>query len=254
MRVKYGYKTDIGEYRKNNQDYLGFDQNPSGQYLAIICDGMGGHKYGEVASKMAVENLIKHFNRTDFSKYSDKQVNFWFRNTIIKIQEKMFKYAQDNPETMDMGTTMVACLIANDKVFVLNIGDSRLYKLHYDELYQITSDQNIWNDKNYRSLQENQLKAKYAKTYSNTFWKVLTSALGPNKTLKIDTYVIQNTDGTYILTTDGVHDYVDEYDFIEILESKNKLNEKAKMLINRALNNMSTDNLTALIFEIEQNK
>lgn len=251
MQVEYGYKTDIGEYRKSNQDYLDFVQNLSGQYLAIICDGMGGHLHGEIASKMAVENLIKHFNRTDFSKYTDKKINSWFRNTILKIQEEMLEYAKDNPETMDMGTTMIACLLANGKVFVLNIGDSRLYKLHHDKIYQITSDQNIWNDKNYKSLQENQLKAKYTQTYSNTFWKVLTSALGPNKTLKIDTYVIEDTNGIYVLTTDGVHDYVEEYDFKEILESKNKLNEKAKMLISRALNNMSTDNLTALIFEIK---
>lgn len=74
--------------------------------------------------------------------------------------------------------------------------------------------------------------------------------MGPTKNLKIDTYVIEDIKGQYLLTTDGIHDYIDEIDLIETLKSANKLNDKVKILIDRALENLSTDNLTGIVFEI----
>lgn len=164
----------------------------------------------------------------------------------------MINYAKIHPDTSDMGTTVVAALIANQKVYIINIGDSRLYKLHHHKIYQITTDQNMENSVEYRERQELEFQGQYKKQYNvHTFWKVLTSALGPTKTLKIDTYVIEDIAGTYLLTTDGIHDYVDDTDLVDVLSSSNKLNDKVKILIDRALENLSTDNLTGLIFEID---
>jgi len=251
MQIRFGYKTDIGAYRSSNQDYFDFANNSFNNYIAIVCDGMGGHQHGEVASKMAVDSLVEHFKRTNFNHLSDEEINKWFRQTILAIQQEMVTYAQIYPDTSDMGTTVVAALIANGKVYVINIGDSRLYKLHYDKIYQITIDQNMENSTEYREKQELEFQGQYKKQYNmHTFWKVLTSALGPTKNLKIDTYVIEDIKGQYLLTTDGIHDYVDEIDLIETLKSANKLNDKVKILIDRALENLSTDNLTGIVFEI----
>ncbi|WP_368486809.1 PP2C family serine/threonine-protein phosphatase [Spiroplasma sp. DGKH1] len=251
MNIRFGYKTDVGSYRSNNQDYFEFATNNYNNYLAVVCDGMGGHLHGEVASQLVVNSLVNHFQNVNFSGWNDEEVNQWLRKTVISIQEEMVNYAKINPDTSDMGTTLVAALIANQKVYVVNVGDSRLYKLHHNKIYQITTDQNMWNSTELKDKQELEFQGQYKKQYNtNTFWKVLTSALGPTKTLKIDTYVIEDIMGTYILTTDGIHDYVDEYDFIDALTSNNKLNDKVKILIDRALENLSTDNLTGLIFEI----
>lgn len=73
--------------------------------------------------------------------------------------------------------------------------------------------------------------------------------MGPTKNLKIDTYVIEDIKGQYLLTTDGIHDYIDEIDLIETLKSANKLNDKVKILIDRALENLSTDNLTGIVLK-----
>ncbi|AGM26401.1 phosphorylated protein phosphatase [Spiroplasma syrphidicola EA-1] len=252
INVRFGFKTDIGAYRSSNQDNFDFATNNYNNHLAIVCDGMGGHQHGEVASKIAVEEMINYFHNVNFNAMSDEEINQWFRNTILVIQNEMINYAKIHPDTSDMGTTVVAALLANQKVYIINIGDSRLYKLHNHKIYQITTDQNMENSVEYRERQELEFQGQYKKQYNvHTFWKVLTSALGPTKTLKIDTYVVEDIAGTYLLTTDGIHDYVDDTDLVDVLSSSNKLNDKVKILIDRALENLSTDNLTGLIFEID---
>ncbi|UZQ30112.1 MAG: protein phosphatase 2C domain-containing protein [Spiroplasma phoeniceum] len=146
--MRFGFKTDIGAYRTSNQDCFHFANNIFNNYIAIVCDGMGGHQHGEVASKMAVDSLVEHFKLAKFNHLSDEEINKWFRQTILAIKHEMLTYAQIYPDTSDMVTTVGAALIANWKVYFINIGDSRLYKLHHDKIYQITTDQNIENSNN----------------------------------------------------------------------------------------------------------
>ncbi|WP_342252490.1 PP2C family protein-serine/threonine phosphatase [Spiroplasma endosymbiont of Amphibalanus improvisus] len=251
-KIIFCSKTDVGQYRTSNQDYVGHSSNAYGQHIAIVCDGMGGHKHGDKASELCVNRLIEMFNEKDFSKSSDSDINDWLIDTIYSIQDYMLKFTIKNPEYGDMGTTLVTAVMSNSKIFVANVGDSRLYKLHNNKIYQITEDQNIYNsttqDERTKLLQNPHLKNKYNE---DTFWKILTSALGPTKKMKIDTYIIKDTPGQYILTTDGIHDFLDTSEMYNILKSNKKADDKLKDIIQLALDNFSTDNLSALLFEIK---
>ncbi|WP_339020582.1 PP2C family protein-serine/threonine phosphatase [Spiroplasma endosymbiont of Atherix ibis] len=252
MKFKNVKITDVGNYRKSNQDYLDFSIKKSGEAFGIVCDGMGGHAYGEIASEMAVKKFIEYFQEQDFSNLTQKEVNRWLRNSVSNILTEMIEYSNDNFETKDMGTTLTAILFTNVGAFVINVGDSRTYKLVNNELFQITQDQNLWNSTPEAERKDIQMSGVYEKANDFTFWKVLTSALGPQKTLRIDTYYIENQEGTYILTTDGVHDYIDEEITASTLSNRKvKLKDKVDLIIEDAKDNASTDNLSILIIEVE---
>lgn len=253
MKFKIVNLSDIGNYRKSNQDYLGYEKNKNGDLFAIVCDGMGGHAHGEIASKIAVMTFLAHFKGAKFSGLSNSEINHWLHDSIEKVVKVMKEYANQHPEALDMGTTLTAILITNHKAFVINIGDSRTYKYVDNKLFLVTKDQNLWN----AASQEEQEKVRSSTIQGSrmnelTYWKVLTSALGPKKTLKIDTYLINDIKGTYLLTTDGIHDYIDEESIVEIMDSKAKLKNKGQEMIDYAKGNLSTDNLSILLLEVDE--
>ncbi|ATZ17877.1 PP2C family protein-serine/threonine phosphatase [Mesoplasma melaleucae] len=251
MRYKIQSLTDIGRIRKSNQDSLGYAENNEGCLFAIICDGMGGHAHGELASKLAVDTFIKLFEKELFLNKSDAKINQWLRDSIKAIIQQMKDHVEVFYETHDMGTTLTAVLFVGKKAFVVNIGDSRTYQMKDKKLYQVTVDQNLWNDKENREKRKEEIKNFLGPRFNEmTYWKVLTSALGPNKNTKIDIYLINDNVGTFALTTDGVHDYIDSETFTEILASKKRLKAKAKEIIEFALNNFSTDNLSLIIVDM----
>ncbi|AXK51350.1 PP2C family protein-serine/threonine phosphatase [Spiroplasma alleghenense] len=252
MKYKHAKLTDIGNYRKMNQDNLDFFENSRGEAFGIVCDGMGGHAHGEVASKMAVDKFAKIFESQNFDGLDNNQINRWLRNSVTDILNDMIDYADQDLTTKDMGTTLTAILFANNCAYVINVGDSRTYKVVDNRLFQVSQDQNLWNSTPEAERKDIQMSGMYDKATEVTFWKVLTSALGPAKTLRIDTYFIEDPKGIYILTTDGVHDYMDEDIVVStLLNPKQKMKEKAHLIIEDAKDNMSTDNLSILIIEVE---
>ncbi|AGR41525.1 PP2C family protein-serine/threonine phosphatase [Spiroplasma taiwanense] len=252
MKFKYATLTDIGNYRKANQDFLDFFVNKNGEAFGIVCDGMGGHAFGEIASKLAVEKFVELFKKQNFFDMNQKEINRWLRNCINEILNEMIEYSNDRFETKDMGTTLTAILFTKIGGFVINIGDSRTYKLVNNSLFQITQDQNLWNSTPEAERKDIQMSSLYEKANELTFWKVLTSALGPQKTLRVDTYFIEKQEGIYMLTTDGVHDYIDQDITVATLSNKKiKLKEKANLIVEDAKDNISTDNLSILIIEAE---
>jgi len=254
MKFKAVSLSDKGNFRKNNQDFIAYKENKFGQFFAVVCDGMGGHASGEIASKIACENILNLFENEDFSKFGKNKIDKWFRLAILASKKKMEEYAFMHPDSLDMGTTLTALLITEIGAFVVNVGDSRTYKIVDDQLKQITIDQNLLNE-DFSVKEEMKLKKKSASLGINlneiTYWKILVSALGPTKNLKIDTFYLKNPKGKYLLTTDGVHDYIDIEESYQILTKKEKSKNQAKALVEIAKMNLSKDNLSLIIVEVE---
>ncbi|QKX39118.1 serine/threonine-protein phosphatase [Metamycoplasma hominis] len=244
--VDFCIASDQGKFRKENQDRAIV---VNGEYwtLAALCDGMGGHVGGSQCSTLSTNSIKQYFLDTFPQKLEcgdKKNVSKWFNNAISFIKEALVNYAKEYTEFEDMGTTMVVALIfnANGLAYVFNIGDSRLYAYN-GLLYQITEDQNYL----YQLMREFNLTYEEAALDPNSY--KLISCLGPNKKTNCQSFFISQKSAVkyYLLTSDGLHDYVSKPIIETVLQTNNSLKDKLNLLIKYAKKNLSKDNITGIL-------
>ncbi|MGL5205462.1 MAG: PP2C family protein-serine/threonine phosphatase [Metamycoplasmataceae bacterium] len=242
--MNYKINTNIGVVREENQDRAIVVEGNIAT-LALLCDGMGGHFGGSLASSITINTFASEMETLPIDQ---RQIFDWFKNTIKKCKNNMIAEAGGDDMKKDMGTTVTAAIIYRDTkdIFIFNIGDSRTY-IYDGLLNQITIDHNLMN---YYIIEEGMSEFEAAKLPGAA---ALTSALGPNKKTNIEAFTIEhsNEQRTIILTSDGIHDYVTKPNFEMIIASRMNLSEKTDALINQAIRGESADNLTIIILEVE---
>ncbi|MBN4089353.1 protein phosphatase 2C domain-containing protein [Mycoplasma enhydrae] len=248
--MKYIVKSDKGKYRSENQDSASISF--LGDWtLAVLCDGMGGHFGGSICSTKSIEFLFEYF-QTKFDVNVDfnnrKYISKWFNNAISFIKKSLQEIVKENEELQDMGTTLTAALIfnLNKQTYIFNIGDSRTYAYN-GFLYQVTTDQNLLHE----LMRYKIVSPDLAKLHPDA--DKLVSCLGPNKKPKCDGFLLKGSEDVkyFVLTSDGIHDYMEKPAMEQILQDeKLDLEKKANKLISVAKKNASKDNLTVVIVEI----
>lgn len=242
--MNYKINTNIGVVREENQDRATVIDNNIAT-LALLCDGMGGHFGGSLASSITINTFENEMETLP----NDKTKIFeWFKNAIKQCKANMVLEAGNDAMKKDMGTTVTAAIIYKDTkdIFIFNIGDSRTY-IFDGLLHQITIDHNLMN---YYIIEDNMSEFQASKLPGAA---ALTSALGPNKKTNIEAFTIDSSKEkrTIILTSDGIHDYITKPNFEMIVSNNTSLDEKTNTLINQAIMGESTDNLTIIMLEVE---
>ncbi|MCC3161013.1 MAG: protein phosphatase 2C domain-containing protein [Mollicutes bacterium PWAP] len=243
--------TDKGIVRSENQDFAGFSVK-NNIVLAVLCDGMGGHYGGSIASKIAVKYIIQYFEQQfkitneSIDRLKQDKITKWFQKVIDKIKKHMRKEAKNELKLEDMGTTLTALLSFNDVFYTINIGDSRVYVLS-NTLQQLTTDHSLRN----HYIRTKGWSPEDAETIVSA--AALTSSLGPNKstTMEIHKYKAGKGIKKFLLTSDGIHDYIPKQVIEMTLMKNKKLKIIGNELIQRAINGKSSDNLTAIVMEWE---
>ncbi|MBZ4195267.1 PP2C family protein-serine/threonine phosphatase [Mycoplasma tauri] len=251
--MDFGRVSDIGTRRLENQDALAIFTNEN-FILLLLCDGMGGHYGGSIASSTTIKvfqqefdkSLTQYFNSSEVDSYME-----WVKNTINKTKKEMIRISDHDEAMMDMGTTVTGALVNLRDKFILffNVGDSRTYVLTtLGELHQITSDHNYLNQ-----LISEGIPEREARKYRNHV--ALTSSLGPDKRTKIEFFTVKhdvfNQVYSIISTSDGAHDFVPKPYMEGILKSDNSADIIAKDIVEYALRNNSTDNASCGIVVLD---
>ncbi|KAB2337460.1 Stp1/IreP family PP2C-type Ser/Thr phosphatase [Cytobacillus depressus] len=241
--MKAVFKTDRGRVRQHNEDSGGFFLNQSGQRLAIVADGMGGHRAGDVASEMALTNLQKLWGDTTVISTAD-EAEEWLKVSIEKGNTEIYEHAQKSSECEGMGTTLVAAICTNHFATIANIGDSRCYIMNDTGFQQLTDDHSLVNE----LVRSGQISKEDAEHHPMK--NVVLRALGTEKTVKIDIKTIMfEEEDLLLLCSDGLSNKVTEKEMIQTLKSKQSLEEKAVSLIDSANNLGGEDNITLVIVE-----
>ena len=139
-------KTDIGSVRSTNQDSILVEDNLN---LYIVADGMGGHAGGELASKLCIEKVTEKI--TEFLNSTSKEAT---TSEILRLVEqainfassKIYEYSLENPNLRGMGTTCTLFLVIDDKIYCGHVGDSRLYLIRSEFIYQLSFDHSLVNE------------------------------------------------------------------------------------------------------------
>ncbi|MBT2687984.1 Stp1/IreP family PP2C-type Ser/Thr phosphatase [Bacillus sp. ISL-47] len=237
------FMTDRGKVRQHNEDNGGIFMNSIGQRLAIVADGMGGHRAGDVASEMTIISLKEFWEQTDEIQTAEQAEN-WLKQHIDQVNKILFEHSKENVECEGMGTTIVAAICTDRFSTIANIGDSRCYILNELGFQQLTEDHSLVNE----LVRSGQITKEDAEHHPRK--NVLLRALGTESSVEMDIKTITfEEDDLLLLCSDGLSNKVTLSEMKETLKGGRSLEEKAAELIEQANNNGGEDNITLVIVE-----
>jgi protein phosphatase len=239
------FLTDRGRIRSHNEDNGGIFVNKDGTLLAVVCDGMGGHQAGDVASEKAVSHIKQAWEDTS-NISSPEPAEIWLKTYIQQTNLNLFEYANSHEECHGMGTTVEAVILGDSFLTLAHVGDSRIYLVSNGEAKQLTEDHTFVNE----LVKSGQISREDAEHHPRK--NVILQALGTEKSVRIDLKTITYDDPGYILLcSDGLSNKVNEREIVEVLDNGNQpLSARAEELINRANQYGGEDNITVAILEL----
>ncbi|MDA9946951.1 Stp1/IreP family PP2C-type Ser/Thr phosphatase [Candidatus Marinimicrobia bacterium] len=239
ISISVGNHTHKGMVRTNNQDSFGSAKNSWGE-LFIVADGMGGHKGGEVASKIAVDHICDAFKDGK----GEEDPIYLLESTIQEANQAVVDRATENSDYEGMGTTIVAVIIKNNLAYFAHVGDSRIYLYRYKKKFFVTKDHSVVQD----LLDKGLINEEEVENHPQS--NRILQAVGTGKiSVTISTHELYQND-YLLLCSDGVTGEVSES---EILASilKHKPMAASKDLVEKANQNGGSDNSTCIIIKVE---
>lgn len=235
--------TDPGQMREQNEDNIAM---AAAAGLAVVADGMGGHRAGEVASRLAVEAIQRHIIGTlaEAQGNGDGVIEVAAVRDAIKLANAaIYELARQQPEYAGMGSTVVAALFYGDKLCVAHVGDSRLYRFRDTILEQVTEDHSVVQELVSRGL----VTAEEARQSISK--NLVTRALGIDPDVEVDVSE-QDVfdDDVYLLCSDGLNDVLADGDIEMMLtEHGRDLEATARHMVNTANTRGGPDNISVIL-------
>lgn len=241
--VQFEILSDIGKKRVVNEDGAAVFTLPGGIILAIIADGMGGHRGGDFASRTAIKIIGEEFIKLKSIENKQEIVWLeWLKETVYYVNRTLFNYANDNEEFKGMGTTLDTVLIHGDTCLISHIGDSRIYSINEEAIRQVTTDHSYVNV----LIDSGEITEEEAAVHPRRNW--IMKALGSERTVDPDFISLDLKEEKYLLIcTDGLSNKVDSTTMKNIILSADSLREKTETLVNLANEMGGEDNISVIL-------
>jgi protein phosphatase len=234
--------TDPGLVRPQNQDYYLLQALGKHDLAAVVCDGMGGAKSGNVASRLAAEIFMEELKRGYRAGMTDEQTEYLLRTGISIANTAVYENAALNEDMHGMGTTLVAVLILGKTAYFVNVGDSRGYLLNSSGITKITVDHSLVE----LMVQRGELSSEQAKAYPGK--NLITRAVGTEKAVTCDTFRCPVHAGDYfLLCTDGLTNLLADQELLfEVIHGVHT-EDCCSRLVGIARDRGAPDNVTAVL-------
>ncbi len=249
MKLVAAGLTNVGRVRDHNEDnYRIVDE----EGLYVVCDGMGGHASGEVASEIACDEIVKFISETSkvlglpVSSDGLSPEEVALSEAVKAANEAVFFRSIRDKSCAGMGTTLVAMLEAEENLVLAHVGDSRIYRLRDGIFSQITEDHSLLN----HLIQTQGLSEEEIANFENK--NVILRAVGLKDSVDVETQVTRKFPGDiYLLCSDGLSDMVDDREMGELLLARtNELEEACRVLVEAANRNGGHDNITVILLRV----
>ena len=235
--------TDIGLKRNSNQDSIFLDTK--GRYF-VVADGMGGHKGGDIASQTAVKCAQEYFQQ--HSQDDPEKVS---REATLFAHKKIQQLSAKDPNLSGMGTTFNGLLFRESKLYLSNVGDSRCYLINQKQIYQLSRDHSLVQEKMNLGLQTRE------QARNDNQKNVIVRTLGFDDKLEVDLYTYQVLHHDIFLScSDGLYGKVSDSDILYIINShipdpknvqQNAIDNCVKKLVDQANANGGNDNISVIL-------
>lgn len=231
-------KSDIGRKRSSNEDCY-FASDEIGLYM--VADGMGGHKGGDTASRLAIESAAQQFIRESDSGLESGEA---LGRALAKAAVEVFDAGRAHVDLRGMGTTLSALAIKDNRAHISHIGDTRIYCIRDNHIHQLTSDHSLVNEQ----VQAGIMSPDEAR--ASSLRNIITRAIGHSKTVTADHFSlsIRNKD-IFLLCTDGLNNMLIDSEIVKLINSLNPHQAINKMIEN-SNNNGGDDNITIILVQV----
>ncbi|MEE0965722.1 MAG: Stp1/IreP family PP2C-type Ser/Thr phosphatase [Bacilli bacterium] len=237
-------KVDIGNTREINQDYVGYKQISDNEAFLVVCDGMGGHNAGEVASYMAGQYILECCSLHDeFS--NEEEIKAWLHYLINNANRIVHEKSLTDEHLKGMGTTVVLAYIKDHMLYVAHVGDSRAYLVD-DTIERLTVDDTLVN----ALVKSGSISEEEAQFHPRK--NILLQAIGVSTPLKISFYEKELNHQAVLLCSDGLYNSLSEERIKEIFHAYSSLEERAVQLIEQAKIYGGYDNIGLVIADKEE--
>ena len=256
--IRFFAATDVGRVRDHNEDNYLVDKKLA---LFIVCDGMGGHAAGEVASALAVRTVHEEVRKqrqlvddfaagaTGASAVSVREILNLLEFSVQRACARIHEEAAADSGKRGMGTTLSAVLFVGNKGFIAHVGDSRIYMMRDGRVQQVTEDHTVFNELIKRGKLSREQIEKVA--HKNA----ITRAVGVYERVEVDTLAIEVLPGDlFLICSDGLHGYLETNDELAKLLAAHEPDKQAQALIDHANGKGGKDNITNIIVRVEANE
>jgi len=235
--MKVAAISDLGLHRKRNEDRYWIDMERG---IFVVCDGMGGHRGGDVAAKLTIETMQQNLVFNDYEKLIPVMLA-----SIEKANQVVYQKGRSDPELFEMGTTITAAVIQAKRLTVAHVGDSSLFRFRQGQLYKITRDHTLAEKLRQEGL-VNSIDVE-----ANQYKHILTRAVGVDPHVDIDLIQVEVLSGDWImLCTDGLTDMITEQEIAQEMRDGLEPQDLARKLVDQALQKGGFDNITVVLISI----
>ncbi len=236
--------TDRGMLRRNNQDAFAYELIAPDTAWGVVCDGMGGAKAGDIASRIGVEIFREQMQKRYANvKHPLNPVAQTLRTAVKEGNDGIWFVANRNEDYAGMGTTLVGVNIESPAVAVVNIGDSRAYHMGTEGLHRITRDHSVVQ----ALVDAGNLTAQEAQHHPKK--NLITRALGTNVSVEGDIFEETLQPGDWLLLcSDGLLNEMEEEELASFLRAGHSPEDTARELLHAVLERGASDNVTILLF------
>jgi len=210
MKFSYATQSDVGLKRSDNEDHLGVFELNEG-LLVVVCDGLGGNKAGDIASKLAVKTVEESFRNL-----TDKDILERIKHSILDANKMVVDESNKDFDMKGMATTVEVLFLQNDTAYWGHVGDSRIYYLKNDKLIQLSKDHSLVQ----KLVDEGYLTLKEAENHPNK--NIIMRALGDSASIEVDLSKLKispKDNGKFFVCTDGVTGVVNDSELEQILQN-----------------------------------
>lgn len=237
--------SDIGRCRKNNEDayHITAGDDPA-HNIYVVADGMGGCNAGEVASSSAIEAFLDYFKQEKEHAGSEEILDL-MTGAVAAANEAVYRKSNSAREFAEMGTTLVAAVIREEKLFIVHVGDSRAYLYRKKMLKPLTTDHSYVMELVKMGSITKEEAAEHPKR------NIITRAVGIKQDVQADTMIRQVKKGDLLLLcSDGLSGMLKEEEIAKILDKRCSLDRKAAVLVDEANKHGGYDNISLVLVEI----
>lgn len=242
----FGCKTDMGRVRENNEDKFEYFVPDTDQELAakgmvfVVCDGMGGHEAGQIASELATKTFI------DVYRHHSADTEGALKGAVAAANRFVHDVGRTVPSRKGMGATLSALVLLQDKAYVAQVGDSRVYRVKGGELQQVTVD-HTWVEETVRAGVMSREDAE-----RSPYRHMITRAIGPEAEVPPDIFEMSLGAGdVFMLCSDGVTNHVSDEEIHRLLGEWGP-SEAAWRLVGAALVGGGSDNATVIVVRVDR--